>query len=48
MGLWIARGLLGAERGRIWAENSTDGGAQFTILVPAAAIAQKPVNLPVS
>jgi two-component system sensor histidine kinase KdpD len=35
MGLWIARGLLAAERGRIWAENCPDGGAQFTIMVPA-------------
>ena len=30
MGLWIARGLLAVQRGRIWAENSPDGGAQFT------------------
>ena len=36
MGLWIARGLLAAERGRLWAENCGDGGAQFTIAVPAA------------
>jgi signal transduction histidine kinase len=36
MGLWIARGLLAAERGRVWAENCSDGGAQFTIVVPAA------------
>jgi two-component system, OmpR family, sensor histidine kinase KdpD len=35
MGLAIARGLLAAEHGRIWAENVTDGGAQFTIAVPA-------------
>jgi signal transduction histidine kinase len=37
MGLSIARGLLAVERGRIWAENCPDGGAQFTILVPAAS-----------
>jgi len=37
MGLWIARGLLAAEQGRVWAENCPDGGAQFTIVVPAAA-----------
>lgn len=37
MGLWIARGLLAAEGGRVWAENCADGGAQFTIVVPAAA-----------
>jgi two-component system sensor histidine kinase KdpD len=35
MGLWIARGLLAAEQGRIWAENAPGGGAQFTIVVPA-------------
>jgi two-component system sensor histidine kinase KdpD len=36
MGLWIARGLLAAEQGRVWAENCPDGGAQFTIVIPAA------------
>jgi two-component system sensor histidine kinase KdpD len=35
MGLWIVRGLLAAENGRVWAENCADGGAQFTITVPA-------------
>lgn len=35
MGLSIARGLLAAEQGRIWAENCVDGGARFTIAVPA-------------
>jgi two-component system sensor histidine kinase KdpD len=35
MGLSIARGMLSAESGRIWAENCADGGAQFTIVVPA-------------
>ncbi|MCC7010503.1 MAG: DUF4118 domain-containing protein [Acidobacteria bacterium] len=34
MGLWIARGLLAAEHGRIWAENRPEGGARFTIAVP--------------
>jgi two-component system, OmpR family, sensor histidine kinase KdpD len=34
MGLSIARGLLAAEGGRIWAENSPGGGAVFTIAVP--------------
>ena len=34
MGLSIARGLLAAEHGRVWAENRADGGAQFTISVP--------------
>jgi two-component system sensor histidine kinase KdpD len=36
MGLSIARGLLAVENGRVWAENCADGGAQFTIAVPAA------------
>ncbi|MEP7118174.1 MAG: ATP-binding protein [Acidobacteriota bacterium] len=34
MGLWIARGLLAVEGGRVWAENCADGGARFTISVP--------------
>ncbi len=37
MGLSIARGLLAAEHGRIWGENRADGGAQFTMVVPAEA-----------
>jgi two-component system sensor histidine kinase KdpD len=36
MGLWIVRGLLAAEQGRVWAENCPDGGARFTMVVPAA------------
>jgi two-component system sensor histidine kinase KdpD len=36
MGLWIARGLLAAEQGRVWAENCPDGGALFTISVPVS------------
>jgi two-component system sensor histidine kinase KdpD len=35
MGLSIARGLLAAEGGRIWAKNCPDGGAEFIIAVPA-------------
>jgi two-component system sensor histidine kinase KdpD len=35
MGLSIARGLLAAQQGRIWAENCADGGARFTMMVPA-------------
>jgi signal transduction histidine kinase len=35
MGLWIVRGLLAAQSGHVWAENCPDGGAQFTIRVPA-------------
>jgi two-component system sensor histidine kinase KdpD len=36
MGLWIVRGLLAVEHGRVWAENEPDGGARFTIVVPGA------------
>jgi K+-sensing histidine kinase KdpD len=42
MGLSIASGLIAAEHGRIWAENCPGGGAQFTIVIPAA---QKPSAL---
>jgi two-component system sensor histidine kinase KdpD len=35
MGLSIARGLLAAEQGRVWGENTPEGGARFTIVVPA-------------
>jgi two-component system sensor histidine kinase KdpD len=38
MGLWIAKGLVTAAHGRIWAENCTAGGAQFTIAIPFAAV----------
>lgn len=34
MGLWIARGFLAAQHGRVWAENAADGGARFIIVVP--------------
>ena len=37
MGLWIARGLLAAEQGRLWADNHPDGGAEFTLVVPVTA-----------
>jgi two-component system sensor histidine kinase KdpD len=36
MGLWIVRGLLAVEGGRVWAENCADGGAQFSIAVRVA------------
>jgi two-component system sensor histidine kinase KdpD len=35
MGLAIARGLMAAAGGRAWAENHPDGGAMFTLAVPA-------------
>jgi two-component system sensor histidine kinase KdpD len=34
MGLAIARGLLTAAGGRVWAENHPEGGAIFTLAVP--------------
>jgi K+-sensing histidine kinase KdpD len=47
MGLWIARGLLAAQQGRVWAENCQDAGAQFTVVVPApvkeAALTASPI-----
>jgi two-component system, OmpR family, sensor histidine kinase KdpD len=42
MGLSIARGLLAAERGRIWAEQCPDGGALFSIVVPAETKGPEP------
>lgn len=48
MGLWIARGLLAVEHGRIWAENWPDGGAQFTIVVPASAKEREQAASPAS
>jgi two-component system sensor histidine kinase KdpD len=47
MGLWIARGLLAAEQGRVWAENCPDGGAQFTIVVPTLVKQVEPAASPV-
>jgi two-component system, OmpR family, sensor histidine kinase KdpD len=44
MGLWIARGLLASAHGRIWAENVPDGGAHFTIAVPADVRQPTPVT----
>ncbi len=35
MGLAIARGMLAAEGGRVWADNRPEGGAVFCIAVPA-------------
>jgi two-component system sensor histidine kinase KdpD len=35
MGLAIARGLVAAAHGRVWAENCADGGARFTIAIAA-------------
>lgn len=37
MGLPIARGLLAAIDGRVWAENAPGAGARFSIIVPGAS-----------
>lgn len=36
MGLWIARGFVSAQNGRVWAENVDGGGARVTMVVPVA------------
>lgn len=46
MGLWIVRGLLAVEQGQVWAENCLDGGAQFTMVVPAPVKEPEPVGSP--
>jgi signal transduction histidine kinase len=45
MGLAITRGLLAAEGGTVWGENARDGGAQFTIVVPAPVRAVDPQEI---
>ncbi len=42
MGLSIARGLLALEQGRLWAENCAEGGAMFSIAVPAETKTAEP------
>ena len=42
MGLAIVRGLVAAAGGRVWAENAPDGGAVFTMAVPADVRAGSP------
>lgn len=37
MGLAITRGLLNAIGGRVWAENTADAGARFSMVVPGPA-----------
>lgn len=48
MGLWIVRGLLAVEEGRVWAENLQGGGAQFTIAVPVAVKDTESASSPTS
>jgi signal transduction histidine kinase len=37
LGLAIARGIVEAHGGRIWAENRPQGGAQISFTLPACA-----------
>ena len=37
MGLAITKGLVTAQRGRVWAENHAGGGAVFTLAIPVEA-----------
>jgi two-component system sensor histidine kinase KdpD len=46
MGLWIVRGLLAVEHGRVWAENGQKGGAQFTMVVPVTVKETERVSSP--
>lgn len=46
MGLWIVRGLLSVENGRVWAENCPDGGARFSLVVPASVKETEIVDAP--
>jgi signal transduction histidine kinase len=42
LGLAIARGLVEAQGGRIWAENRPDGGARVSFTLPAALRPRRP------
>ncbi len=42
LGLSIARSLIVANGGRIWAENNTDGGATMSFTLPIAQLAKGP------
>jgi two-component system sensor histidine kinase KdpD len=46
MGLWIARELLAVEHGRLWAENAPDGGALFTLVIPASRKGSSSIGSP--
>ena len=35
LGLAVARGLVAAHGGRIWAENRPEGGARFAFTIPS-------------
>ena len=42
LGLAVARGLVEAHGGRIWAENRIDGGAKFAFTLPIISVDEKP------
>jgi signal transduction histidine kinase len=44
LGLSIARSIIEAHRGRIWAENNPEGGATFRFTLPAKELALIPVR----
>jgi two-component system sensor histidine kinase KdpD len=37
----VAKGLVEAHGGRIWAENRAEGGARFVFTLPITAVAEK-------
>jgi signal transduction histidine kinase len=42
LGLAVARGLVDAHGGRIWAENENGRGARFTFVIPSAPLEVEP------
>jgi C4-dicarboxylate-specific signal transduction histidine kinase len=42
-GLSVCRSIISAHRGKVWAENNTDGGASFHFMLPGMAV-KKPVG----
>ncbi len=46
LGLAIARGLVEAQGGRIWAENREGGGARVCFTLPAADVPGKDMSRP--
>jgi signal transduction histidine kinase len=42
LGLYIARGIVTAHGGRLWAESTEDAGATFTFTLPLAPERQLP------
>ena len=44
MGLSIARTIIAAHHGRIWAENNSSGGAVFRVVLPALSRSELPIN----